>query len=147
MTTACSQTSQNTLNFLKNSQIVGLFCKNLVARLKLMSSSGRFPAKLIFFILQLWKNCDKLLREYTLYLEPQFAESKKPKQNRVKSRKNNFVETFSLNLLKGCALLLQFLKIFHFCFMFSTTLLSYKQKYRADRSLSGARGPRHLEKT
>ena len=52
--------------------------------------------------------------EYILYLKPQFVDSKKPKQYRVKSRKNNFVETYSLNLLKS--LILQFLKIFLFFF-------------------------------
>ena len=31
--------------------------------------------------------------EYTLYLKPQFTESKKSKQDRGKSRKNDFVET------------------------------------------------------
>ena len=71
--------------------------------------------------------------EYTSNAEPQFTESKKPKQNRVKSRKHDFVETYFLNILKSCVLLLQFLKIFLYSFMFSTTLLSYKQKYRVDR--------------
>ena len=87
--------------------------------------------------------------EYTLYLEFQFLEIKRPKQNSVKSRKNYFVETYLLNLLKNCVLILQFLKIFLFTFMFSTTsiLLSYKQKYTADRQLSSARGPRHLKRT
>ena len=54
--------------------------------------------------------------EYILYLKPQFVDSKKPKQYRVKSRKNNFVETYSLNLLKS--LILQFLKIFLFFYVF-----------------------------
>ena len=36
--------------------------------------------------------------EYTLYLERQFAESKKPKQNRAKSRKSDLVETYLMNL-------------------------------------------------
>ena len=71
--------------------------------------------------------------EYTLYLELQFSESKKPKQNRVESRKNGFVEKYLLILLKSYALLLDFLKMFLFSCIFSTTLLSYKQKYRADR--------------
>ena len=44
--------------------------------------------------------------EYTLYLEPQFAESKNPKENRVEPRKNDFVETYLLNLLNSCVLLL-----------------------------------------
>ena len=42
------------------------------------------------------------------------AESKKPRQNRVKSRKNDFVEKYLLNILRSCVLLLQFLKIFLF---------------------------------
>ena len=64
------------------------------------------------------KNCGKLLIEYTFYLESQFAESKKPKQNRVKLRKNDFAETYLLNLLKSYVLLLQFLKIFFFLLCF-----------------------------
>ena len=36
--------------------------------------------------------------EYTLYLKPQFAKSKKPRQNRFKARENDFVETYLLNL-------------------------------------------------
>ena len=36
--------------------------------------------------------------EYTLYLELQFADSKKPEQNRGKSRKSDFVETYLMNL-------------------------------------------------
>ena len=56
--------------------------------------------------------------EYTLYLKPQFTESKKSKQDRGKSRKNDFVETQLLNLLKSCVLLPQFLKIFLFSFVF-----------------------------
>ena len=54
--------------------------------------------------------------EYTLYREPEFSESKKPKQNRVKPRKNDFVETYLLNLVKSRVLLLQFLKIVLLCF-------------------------------
>ena len=56
--------------------------------------------------------------EYTLYLEFQFLEIKRPQQNNVKSRKNYFVETYLLNLLKNCVLILQFLKIFLFTFVF-----------------------------
>ena len=97
--------------FFLNSQILWLFLKELSCTFHLF---GRFPAKPTFLVLQLWKNCGKLLMEYTLYLKPQFPESKKPKQNRVKSRKNDFVEIFLLNLLKGCVLLLQFLKIILF---------------------------------
>ena len=124
---------QNALNFFKKVSSPWTFCKSLVACCKLTSSSGRFPAKPIFLALQLWKNCGKILMEYTSNAEPQFAESKKPKQNRVKSRKHDFVETYFLNILKSCVLLLQFLKIFLYSFMFSTTLLSHKQKYRVDR--------------
>ena len=47
--------------------------------------------------------------KYTLYLKPQFAKSKKPKQNRVKTRKTDFVETYLLNLLNSCFLLLRVL--------------------------------------
>ena len=61
----------------------------------------------------------------------------KAQVNRVKSRKTDFVETYLLKLLRHCVLILQFLMI----------LLSYKQKYRADRKLSNARGPRHLKRT
>ena len=64
------------------------------------------------------KNYGKLLIEYTLCLEWQFAESKKPKQNRGKLRKNDFAETYLLNLLKSYVLLLQFLKIFFFLLCF-----------------------------
>ena len=35
--------------------------------------------------------------KYTLYLKPLFAKSKKAKQNRVKTRRNDFVETYFLN--------------------------------------------------
>ena len=56
--------------------------------------------------------------EYTLYLELQFSESKRPKQNRVKSRKNDFVEKYLLILLKSCVLLLEFLKMFLFLHVF-----------------------------
>ena len=89
MTTTSSQTSQNALDFFENSQVLELFCESLVARFKLTSSSGRFPAKPMFLVLQRWKNRGKLLMEYTLYLKPQ----KKLKQNRIKSRKIDFVET------------------------------------------------------
>ena len=63
--------------------------------------------------------------EYTLYIKPQLSESKKPKQNRVKSRKNDFVETYLLNLLKSCVLLLQFLKIFLFHCVKSVQIRSF----------------------
>ena len=56
--------------------------------------------------------------KYTLYIEPQFVESEKPKQYGVKSSKDNFVETYLSNLLKNCVLLLQFLKIFLFFYVF-----------------------------
>ena len=135
MTTPDSQTSQNALNFFKNSQILGHFCKSLVARFKLTWSSSRFLTKSIFLVLQLWKNCDKLLMEYTLYLKPQFPELKKPKQNRVKSRikfcRNMFIESIERLLFITAVL-----EVFFF-FMLSTTLLSYKQN----------RGPRHLQRT
>ena len=135
MTTPDSQTSQNALNFFKNSQILGRFCKSLVARFKLTWSSSRFLTKSIFLVLQLWKNCDKLLMEYTLYLKPQFPELKKPKQNRVKSRikfcRNMFIESIERLLFITAVL-----EVFFF-FMLSTTLLSYKQN----------RGPRHLQRT
>ena len=53
--------------------------------------------------------------EYTSYFKPQFAESRKPKQNRVKSRKNDVVETF-IESSKELRFITAFLEDFSFFF-------------------------------
>ena len=62
--------------------------------------------------------------EYTLYLEPQFPELKKPKQDR-----NIFIESS-----KELRFITAVLEDFSFFFYVSTTLLSYKHKHRADNN-------------
>ena len=128
MITPGSQKCQNALTLSKNSNILGLSCKSLVAGCK-FTFVGWTGASCFINVKKLWQIIDGV------FCIPRVAvcRVKKPKQNSVKSRKNDFVETNLLNLFKSCVLLLQFLKIFLFSFMFSTTLLSYKQKCRAER--------------
>ena len=112
------------LNFSRNSYTLRPFCEKWFGCCKLTSSFCHFPATSIFLVLQLWKNCAKLLMEFTLYFKPQFVLLKKPKHNRVKSRKNYFVETYLLRLLKSCVLILQFFKIFLLSFVFHYMLIT-----------------------
>ena len=133
---------RQTGKFLKNNSRSWAFLQELSCMLQVdVSHLNRYS--LFTTVKKLWK----LLMEYTLYLQPQFAKFKKSKQNSVKTGKNDFVETYLLNLPNSCVLLLRVLQIFFFPFIFSSALLSCKQKYRTDRLLSGARGPRHLERT
>ena len=52
--------------------------------------------------------------EFTLDLEPQFIQLKMLKQNRVRWRKSDFVETYLLSLLKSSINILHFFKNFSF---------------------------------
>ena len=72
-----------------------------------MSFFRRFPANLIFLV----------DRVYFIPRAPQFVELKKPKQNRVKSRKNKFVETF-VQSPKPFGFNTTVLEDFYFSFMF-----------------------------
>ena len=93
----------------------------------------------------LYYNCEKtgqLLIEYTLFLKPQFAKSKKPKQNRAK--KNDFVDTYLLNLLNSCVLLLRVLRVFLSPFTFSTTFPPVTNRNKGPIDNFQARGGRDI---
>ena len=84
--------------------------------------------------------------EYTLYLESQFAELKKPKQNRVKSRKHDFVETFieSSKELRFITAVLEQFSFFFYVFLYISKL---KTEIQVRQITSRREGRRHLERT
>ena len=89
--------------------------------------------------------------EYTLYLKPQFAKPKKPISPskirlKQKKKKNDFVETYLLNLLNSYISLLRVLKIFLFPFMFFPTFRQVTKRNTGPTDNFQARGGQDILK-